>query len=88
MPRPASPAPPVEPPELELLTRREREILRLVAEGRSNDEVARLLWVSRQTVKFHLSSVYRKLGVANRTGAGRWAYAHGLLAADAAALAA
>jgi DNA-binding NarL/FixJ family response regulator len=76
------------PAELGLLTKREREILRLVAEGRSNDEVARLLWVSRQTVKFHLSSVYRKLQVSNRTEAGRWAYAHGLLGEDAPSLAA
>jgi DNA-binding NarL/FixJ family response regulator len=83
-----TPVPLPRPSELDLLTRREREILGLVAEGRSNDEVARLLWVSRQTVKFHLSSVYRKLGVANRTEAGRWAYAHGLLAGDAASLAA
>jgi DNA-binding NarL/FixJ family response regulator len=79
---------PASPPELDRLTQREREILGLVAEGRSNDDVARLLWVSRQTVKFHLSSVYRKLGVSNRTEAGRWAYAHGLLAENAASLAA
>jgi two-component system, NarL family, response regulator LiaR len=79
---------PQRPAAFDRLTRREREILRLVAEGRSNDEVARLLWVSRQTVKFHLSSVYRKLEVSNRTEASRWAYAHGLLGEDAASVAA
>ena len=66
----------------ESLTNREREILRLVAEGRSNGEVARVLWVTEQTVKFHLSNIYRKLGVANRTEAGRWAQLTGLLDKD------
>lgn len=70
---------PAVPEALALLTRREREILALVAEGRSNAEVARELWVSRQTVKFHLGGVYRKLGVANRTEAARWAHDHGLV---------
>jgi DNA-binding NarL/FixJ family response regulator len=59
------------------LTRRELEILRLVSEGHSNGALARLLWVTEQTVKFHLSNVYRKLGVANRTEAARWAQLHG-----------
>jgi len=63
------------------LTRRELEILRMVAEGQSNTQVAKLLWVTEQTVKFHLSNVYRKLGVANRTEACRWAERHGLLGA-------
>ena len=61
------------------LTRRELEILRLVAEGHSNAQLARTLWVTEQTVKFHLSNVYRKLGVANRTEASRWAQLNGLL---------
>jgi len=61
------------------LTRRELEILRLVAEGRSNSQLARMLWVTEQTVKFHLSNVYRKLGVSNRTEASRWAQLNGLL---------
>ena len=38
-----------------------------------------MLWVTEQTVKFHLSNVYRKLDVANRTEASRWAQLHGLL---------
>ena len=61
------------------LTKREREILQLVAEGHSNAELARMLWVTEQTVKFHLSNIYRKLDVANRTEASRWAQLHGLL---------
>jgi DNA-binding NarL/FixJ family response regulator len=61
------------------LTRREREILRLVAEGHSNAQLARMLWVTEQTVKFHLSNVYRKLDVSNRTEAARWAQLNGLL---------
>jgi DNA-binding NarL/FixJ family response regulator len=66
------------------LTRRELEILRLVAEGHSNAQLARMLWVTEQTVKFHLSNIYRKLDVANRTEASRWAQLHGLLANGAA----
>jgi DNA-binding NarL/FixJ family response regulator len=65
------------------LTRREREILCLVAEGHSNSQLARMLWVTEQTVKFHLSNIYRKLGVANRTEASRWAQLNGLLSNQA-----
>ncbi len=61
------------------LTRRELEILRLVAEGHSNSQLAHMLWVTEQTVKFHLSNIYRKLDVANRTEASRWAQLNGLL---------
>jgi NarL family two-component system response regulator LiaR len=64
------------------LTRREHEILRLVAEGYSNSQLAKMLWVTEQTVKFHLSNIYRKLDVANRTEASRWAQVHGLLPAQ------
>ena len=64
------------------LTKRELEILRLVAEGHTNAQMARTLWVTEQTVKFHLSNIYRKLGVANRTEAGRWAQLSGLLSVD------
>jgi DNA-binding NarL/FixJ family response regulator len=65
--------------EAEELTQREREILRLVADGRTNARIGRELWVTEQTVKFHLSNVYRKLGVSNRTEASRFAYTHGLV---------
>jgi DNA-binding NarL/FixJ family response regulator len=61
------------------LTRRELEILRLMAEGHSNTELAKMLWVTETTVKFHLSNIYRKLGVSNRTQASRWAQLHGVL---------
>ena len=70
--------PQVQAPSVDL-TRRETEILRLAAEGHSNAQVAKLLWVTEQTVKFHLSNIYRKLEVANRTEASRWAHIHGLL---------
>ncbi len=74
----SSPAPSAPSPSL---TKRELEILRLVAEGHSNAQLARMLWVTEQTVKFHLSNVYRKLDVANRTEASRWAQVHNLLPA-------
>jgi DNA-binding NarL/FixJ family response regulator len=61
------------------LTRRETEILGLLANGHSNAQLAKMLWVTEQTVKFHLSNIYRKLNVANRTEAARWAHRHGLL---------
>jgi DNA-binding NarL/FixJ family response regulator len=69
------------PPEWHPLTPRELEILCLAAEGHSNAELAKMLWVTEQTVKFHLSNVYRKLRVTNRTEASRWAQVHGLLPA-------
>jgi NarL family two-component system response regulator LiaR len=71
----------VDEPSLVPLTRREREILALVAEGHSNAAMARQLWVTEQTVKFHLSNIYRKLDVPNRTAATRWAHEHGLAGA-------
>jgi two-component system nitrate/nitrite response regulator NarL len=74
--------------ESPMLTRREHEILQLVAEGYSNAELARMLWVTEQTVKFHLSNIYRKLDVPNRTGASRWAQVNGLLSSKPVAQAA
>jgi DNA-binding NarL/FixJ family response regulator len=79
----ASPARPVETDAVAALTKREVEILRLVAEGHSNSQLARILWVTEQTVKFHLSNIYRKLDVANRTEASRWAQLNGLLDSSA-----
>ncbi len=61
------------------LTRREIEILGLVAEGRSNRQVGQLLWVTDQTVKFHLANAYRKLGVRERFEASQWAITRGLV---------
>jgi DNA-binding NarL/FixJ family response regulator len=62
------------------LTTRELEILGLAAQGQTNGQIARELWVTEQTVKFHLSNTYRKLGVANRTEASRYAHLHDLVA--------
>ena len=64
------------------LTRREWQILLLVSEGMPNAVLARQLWVTEQTVKFHLSNVYRKLGVSNRTQAARWARVNGVVDAE------
>ena len=61
------------------LTYRELEILHRVAAGAPNSRIAAQLWITEQTVKFHLSNVYRKLGVSNRTEASHFAYVHGLL---------
>jgi DNA-binding NarL/FixJ family response regulator len=81
---PAEPAEPALPADAPRLTRRELEILRLAADGHSNAQLARMLWVTEQTVKFHLSNIYRKLDVSNRTEASRWAQRHGLLESSAA----
>lgn len=64
---------------LRKLTRRELEILQLVSGGRSNRQVAEILWVADQTVKFHLANIYRKLNVRSRFEAARWARESGLL---------
>lgn len=63
------------------LTLREKEILALVAAGATNGQIARMLWVTEQTVKFHLSNTYRKLGVANRTEASHYAHLNNLVTA-------
>jgi DNA-binding NarL/FixJ family response regulator len=62
-----------------VLSGRELEVLRLVAAGSTNGEIARKLWVTEQTVKFHLSNIYRKLEVGNRTEASHYAHVNGLL---------
>ena len=65
------------------LTDRELEILRAVGEGKSNREIGKQLWLAEQTVKFHLTNIYRKLAVGSRTEALHWAYGHGVLDASA-----
>jgi len=74
-----SPPPALQTESGEELTQRELQILELVAEGHSNAQLARNLWITEQTVKFHLTNIYRKLKVSNRTEASRWAQLHGLL---------
>lgn len=68
-------------PERPALTDRERTILDAVATGKTTSTISRELWVSEHTIKFHLTNIYRKLGVANRAGAVRYALENRLLAA-------
>lgn len=74
----AAPATVTTVPDLHL-TGRELEILKLVAAGLTNGDIARHLWVTEQTVKFHLRNVFRKLNVSNRTQASHVAYVNGLV---------
>ena len=69
------------------LTPREREVVSAAADGGTNVEIASQLWITEQTVKYHLSNIYRKLGVANRTEMARYAQRHGLLAGEPRAVA-
>lgn len=61
------------------ITARELAVLRGVGRNLSNREIAAELWVTEHTVKFHLTNIYRKTGVANRVDAVRWAMQHGLV---------
>jgi predicted ATPase/DNA-binding CsgD family transcriptional regulator len=76
-----SPATPKATPETypAALSTREVEVLRLVATGMTNAEVAERLFISSRTVSWHLGSIYRKLGFSSRTEATRFAVEHGLL---------
>ena len=79
-----APSPPVAPasaepgPHPEALTPRELDVVRLVADGLSNKQVARRLFVSEATVKTHLNHVLAKLDVEGRPGLVAWAWRHGL----------
>jgi len=60
------------------LSHRERDVVRALSGGLTNREIAEQLWVSEQTVKFHLRNIYRKLSVATRSEAARWAHKNGV----------
>jgi DNA-binding NarL/FixJ family response regulator len=64
---------------LEGLTKRELAVLKAVGAGLPNRDIGQQLWVTEHTVKFHLTNIFRKLDVANRTEAARWAHQHGLI---------
>jgi DNA-binding NarL/FixJ family response regulator len=65
---------------LQRLTDRELTILKAVCRGLENQAIGRELWVTEQTVKFHLTNIYRKLGVKSRTAAAHISYQRGLVA--------
>jgi len=65
-------------PALPALTDRERSILSAVATGLTTAAISRDLWISEHTIKFHLTNIYRKLGVVNRAGAVRYALENGI----------
>ncbi len=66
-------------PMHETLTEREMDVLRLLAQGKSNKEIARALFIGDRTVKSHLSAVFQKLDVTDRTQAALYAVRHGLV---------
>jgi DNA-binding NarL/FixJ family response regulator len=66
------------PPTVEL-TAREREVLRLVVDGLANKQIARRLGISEKTVKGHLTNLFQRIGVADRTQAAHWAERTGVL---------
>lgn len=71
---------PVRPvPAHEPLTGRERDVLRLLTEGKSNKEIANDLFIGDRTVKSHLSAIFQKLDVSDRTQAALYAVRHGLV---------
>ena len=65
------------------LSKRELSILEALQSGGSNHDIAKELFLAEQTVKFHLTNIYRKLNVTSRTEALHWAYRHGVLSASA-----
>jgi len=77
--RTAPAAPPAAPPGLDLLTSREREVLGLIGQGRTNTEIARELFVGEGTVKTHINHVFAKLNLRNRAAAIIFAYDHDLI---------
>ena len=70
---------PAAAPETHGLTARELEVLRLVAAGTSNKEIARVLVISEHTVARHVQNIFAKLGVSSRAAAGAFAFEHELV---------
>jgi DNA-binding CsgD family transcriptional regulator len=71
-----APSPRARPARPGGLSRREIEVLRLVADGRSAGEIAKQLFISSRTAEHHIQHIYTKLGVSNRAEATRWAVKH------------
>lgn len=69
-----------EEPLIELLSKREIEVMRLIVDGMSNAQIAESLYISKNTVKYHLTNIYLKLGVSRRSEAIRSALASGIVA--------
>jgi NarL family two-component system response regulator LiaR len=74
--------PPDKPPTLDPLTEREVEVLKLVAQGRSNQEIAEALVISEATARTHVSNILHKLHLASRTQAALYALREGLASLD------
>jgi NarL family two-component system response regulator LiaR len=74
--------PPSQPPTPDPLTERELEVLRLVAQGHSNQEIANRLTISEATVRTHVSNILSKLHLASRTQAALYAIREGLASLD------
>jgi DNA-binding NarL/FixJ family response regulator len=73
------PRPPLRPPVAGGLTDRQLEVLRLVAEGLSNPQIATRLVVSRRTAERHVQDIYARIGVSSRAAAALFAMEHDLL---------
>jgi DNA-binding CsgD family transcriptional regulator len=69
--------------DLNDLTERERDILGLICEGQSDHEMSKILRLSRNTIRNHVSSLYRKIGVNRRSAAIIWARERGITGPDA-----
>jgi DNA-binding NarL/FixJ family response regulator len=79
----AAPSPaPSAPTRIPALTEREHDVLRLMATGATNVEIARALYVSEATVKTHVGSIFSKLAVRDRAAAIVYAYDHGVVGTD------
>ncbi|HEY7070322.1 MAG TPA: response regulator transcription factor, partial [Acidimicrobiales bacterium] len=76
---PSAPAAPSGPARIPELTDREHDVLRLMATGATNVEIARALYVSEATVKTHVGSIFSKLAVRDRAAAIVYAYDHGVV---------